>query len=239
MYCQKIIFWTLLLGKNFTNDIIYTTEFTDIFIYCRKGITYSFFLSLRPETPTTSVAHYLFPTSFQDIGHIAEQLIGQTPSGFEAEIIEVQQKSGTCQQKLPSKMQIKISYQNVFRYFISYYFSCSSRDSGFWRTSELELASSHVLKNTLSRHYNTLQPTYTRKKFQSFLSEKAKTTSKTQRLLSIHAIVNIYFDFWNSFLLITVNHQNLQKFIRRPSKLEKKWTVTLQSYQQCRIQTLR
>ena len=149
MYCQKIIFWTLLLGKNFTNDLIYITVFTDISIYCRKGITYTLsVISLRPETPTTSVAHYLFPTSFQDIGHIAEQLIGQTPSGFEAEIIEVQQKSGTCQQKLPSKMQIKISRQKVF-----YYLSCSSRDSGFWRTSELELASSHVLKNTLSRHY--------------------------------------------------------------------------------------
>ena len=67
-----------------------------------------FVLSLRPETPPTSVAYYLFPTSFQDIGHIAEQLIGQTPSGFEAEIIEVQQKSGTCQEKLPSKCRFRL-----------------------------------------------------------------------------------------------------------------------------------
>ena len=27
MYCQKIIFWTLLLGKIFTNDIIYIIVF--------------------------------------------------------------------------------------------------------------------------------------------------------------------------------------------------------------------
>ena len=69
---------------------------------------------------------------------------------------------------------------------------------------------------------NTLQPTCTRKKVSKFFKWKAKATSKTQRLLSIHTVVNIYFDFWTSFHLITVNHQNLQKFIRRPSKLEKK-----------------
>ena len=85
---------------------------------------------------------------------------------------------------------------------------------------------------------NTLQPTYTRKKVSKFFKWKAKATSKTQRLLSINTVINIYFDFWTSFHLITVNHQNLQKFIRRPSKLEKKLTVTLQSYQQYRIHTL-
>ena len=153
MYCQKIIFWTLLLGKIFTNDIIYITVFTDIFIYCKKGITYSFCFIFK-----TWDTHYIgraLPFSDEFSRHWPHCWAADWTNSFG---VWSRNHRGTTKKRYVSakttvKMQIKISRQKVFRYFISYYFSWSSRDSGFWRTSELELASSHVLKNTLSRHY--------------------------------------------------------------------------------------
>ena len=104
-------------------------------------------------------------------------------------------------------MQVNISYQKVFRHLKFYYFSWSSRTSGSWRISTGKL-SKHVFKNTLAKHYKTLQRAY---------------ISKTQKLILIYTENNIYLNSSTKFLLNNRQPSKYWKFNRQPSKLPSNW----------------
>ena len=88
----------------------------------------------------------------------------------------------------------------VLRYLKFHYFSWSSQTSGSWRISKLENSVPMLSKNTLSRHYKTLQLAYIWK-YLEILNGNAKTTSKTQKFILIYTEINIFFNSWTKFLL--------------------------------------
>ena len=77
----------------------------------------------------------------------------------------------------PSEMHSNIIRRNVSMYFKSHYFSWSSQTFGSWiKNPWTGKTTSHVLKNALSEHYNTLQLSYILKpsKFSWYVQERVK-----------------------------------------------------------------
>ena len=118
----------------------------------------------------------------------------QSSNGLKFNRYIANKEGNFCTATVKIQILILTVSQRISRYFKSHYFRWSSRTSGSWRISKLEKPIrilKNVFKNTLSRHYKTLQLAYIWKYFEI---SKVKGQDSSQNTT---IIINLY---WSSFL---------------------------------------
>ena len=109
--------------------------------------------------------------------------------------------------------QVNINRQKVLKYLNFHYFSWSSRIPSLLKNLLIGKLSFHVLRNTLFRHYKTLQPAYIWK-YLEFLEAKGHTKVNIN-----YTEIDIKLIPWTKLLVNNRQPSKALKCNRQPSKL--------------------
>ena len=193
--------------------------FTDVFIYCRKGIIFPFCFIFK--TWDTLYIGRTLPFSDELSGHWPHCWAADRTNSFG--VWSRNHRGATKKRYVSAKTTVqKCRWRLTVKKFSGISNLTISAVLHRILASE-ELLNLNLLVPMFSKTLDITMPynLLMYKNISKVFNRKAKATSKTQHFLSIHKEFVIYFNFWTKF---PINKRQLSKplkYIRQPSKLEK------------------